>query len=296
MRGGRGRGGARGGARGGRPTGAAMLRSQLVKTLQTSSMKRLHKDYQELKNSTIPLVGVSATPQDDDMFTWCANVKGPEDSAFHGGVFHMHITFPQNYPLSPPSIRLCTPIPHPNVFGNTICLDMLQPKNKQSSWYDGWSSAYTIESVLIQLQSFLFEVPRAHRDLLEGRAGALADNASVSSLGQRRLEMAGAAEATNKYLKAVNDANAFKCDFCRHRGPIEPYPAFNEKADNDEAFIELRDAKTLLKEEFLCYHTRNRLPEVPLGIGVSLSRLPRTGELRSVTPTLDLLSLRAFTK
>lgn len=52
----------------------------------------------------------------------------------------------------------------------------------------------------------------------------------------------------------------------------------------------------MLGEEFLCYHSRCRLPEVSLGIGVSLSRLPRTGEIRSVTPTLDLLSLRAFTK
>ena len=139
-------------------------------------------------------------------------------------------------------------------------------------------------------------MPRAHRDLIEGKRGDLADNVSISSMGRSSVAMAGAAEATNKYLKAVNDANAFRCDKCRHRGPIEPYPPFNDKADSDEAFIELRDAKTLLKDEFLCYHTRNRLPEVPLGIGVSLSRLPRTGEIRSVTPTLDLLSLRAFSK
>jgi hypothetical protein len=52
----------------------------------------------------------------------------------------------------------------------------------------------------------------------------------------------------------------------------------------------------MLAEEFICYHSRSKLPEVSLGIGVSLSRLPRTGEIRSVMPTLDLLSLRAFTK
>jgi hypothetical protein len=58
----------------------------------------------------------------------------------------------------------------------------------------------------------------------------------------------------------------------------------------------LKDEKTLLGEEFLCYHTRNVLPETSLGIGISLSRLPRTGEIRSVTPTLDLLCLRAYSK
>ena len=195
----------------------------------------------------------------------------------------MEITFPQNYPVDPPSIRLKTTIPHPNVFGNTICLDMLQPKKKDSSWYDGWSSAYTVEAVLIQLQSFLFEVPRKLRDIENAK-----ETESVSDFG--------GIDERNKYKKAVDEANEYKCTVCRHRGPIEPFPAFSEKENDESAFVVIRDPKVMLSEEFLCYHTRSRLPECSLGIGVSLSRLPRTGELRSVTPTLDLLSLRAFTK
>ena len=38
------------------------------------------------------------------------------------------------------------------------------------------------------------------------------------------------------------------------------------------------------------------MSEASLGIGVSLSRLPRTGEIRNVNPTLDLLCLKAFIK
>lgn len=98
------------------------------------------------------------------------------------------------------------------------------------------------------------------------------------------------------YKKAVDRANEFKCTECKHRGPIEPFPAFNEKEVDEDAFILAEDPKSLLKEEFLCFHSKNKLPEVSLGVGISLSRLPRTGEIRSVTPTLDLLSLRAFTK
>ena len=105
-----------------------------------------------------------------------------------------------------------------------------------------------------------------------------------------------ASDDRNKYKKAVDLANEFKCEQCRHRGPIEPYPAFNERETDNDAFVVLRDPKVMLAEEFLCYHSRSKLPEVSLGIGVSLSRLPRTGEIRSVMPTLDLLSLRAFTK
>jgi hypothetical protein len=58
----------------------------------------------------------------------------------------------------------------------------------------------------------------------------------------------------------------------------------------------VRDPKQLLLDELICYHTKLNLNEQTLGIGVSLSRLPRTGELRSVKPTLDLLSMRAFQK
>jgi ubiquitin-protein ligase len=65
------------------------------------------------------------------------------------------MSIPKNYPVSPPEITLSTPIPHPNVFGNKLCLDMLETTKNQI--WEGWVPAYTIEAVLIQLQSFLFE-------------------------------------------------------------------------------------------------------------------------------------------
>jgi hypothetical protein len=52
----------------------------------------------------------------------------------------------------------------------------------------------------------------------------------------------------------------------------------------------------LLAEELQCFHTKLKLRDATLGIGVSISRLPRTGEIRLITPTLDLLSMRAFIK
>lgn len=108
--------------------------------------------------------------------------------------------------------------------------------------------------------------------------------------------MAASQDDRSKYEKAVISANEFRCEECGHQGPGTPKPAFNERDQDEASFIVMRDPKTMLADELLCYHSRNRMPEVSLGIGVSMSRLPRTGEIRSVTPTLDLLSLRAFTK
>ncbi len=125
-------------------------------TSQSNSIKRLQKDLKELKDSTLPLVGVSACPLDDNMYVWHGNIKAPKGTVYEGGVFHIELTFPQDYPVSPPTVTLfACQLDHPNVFGSKLCLDMLEP-NKGGKWYEGWNSAYTVESILIQLQSFLF--------------------------------------------------------------------------------------------------------------------------------------------
>lgn len=260
------RGGARGGYAGGRQKQTALMRGKIAISVPLSQ-KRLQKDYQELKDCKIPLVGVAAVPDETSMNVWHANIRGPEGTPYKGGVFHVTINFPQDYPCSPPTITLWTPITHPNVFGTTLCLDLLQ-KNSKGEWYQGWNSAYTVESVLIQLQSFLFEK-------------------KVDALTPQELE---------KYKKEVENANAFKCHSCRHRGSIEPFPVFNDREKVIGDFILLEEPLNLLEKEFVCYHTKTPLAEASLGIGVSLSRLPRTGEIRNVNPTLDLLALKAFTK
>jgi hypothetical protein len=58
----------------------------------------------------------------------------------------------------------------------------------------------------------------------------------------------------------------------------------------------VKTAEDLLAEELVCFHTKLRVKDASLGIGVSINRLPRTGEIRMITPTLDLLSMRAFIK
>jgi len=81
---------------------------------------------------------------------------GPADTCYQGAMLHLEINFPQTYPKDPPVINVLTPFEHPNIFGNILCLDMLQKKEFGEDNI-GWSSAYTVESILIQLQSFLFE-------------------------------------------------------------------------------------------------------------------------------------------
>jgi hypothetical protein len=147
---------------------------------------------------------------------------------------------------------------------------MLEP-NKSGKWYEGWNSAYTVESILIQLQSFLFDT-----------------SSKAGSKGRDREDY------EDKVKAAVDEANSFKCSKCKHRGPIEPYPPFNSNENDIASFCIVRDPLQMLEDELLCFHSRTPLSESTLGIGISMQRLPRTGEIRSVTPSLDLLCLRAF--
>jgi len=228
------------------------------------AMKRLMKDLKEIEENTIPTVGITARPTDKDLFTWRGNLRGPEGTPYHGGVFHIEIKFPELYPSEPPTIRLMTPLTHPNVFGTTVCLDMLNSAEKVL--YQGWTSGYTVQSVLIQLQSFLFETPPK--------------------------------DSEERIKEEVKKANEFRDLTINHKGPLSPYPPFSTKEKDLDNFLLNIEDKELLEQETVCFHTKLRLSknETVMGAGITISRLPRTGEIRSVSTTLDLLSIQAYMK
>jgi ubiquitin-protein ligase len=185
------------------------MRSQIAVS-QTLSMKRLVTDYLALKNSEIPLVGVAAIPDENNLLVWHINIRGQEGTLWQRGVFHMIMTFQKDYPLSPPKIILFTPLSHQNVHlkdrQRIVCLEQLTPKlTDQARWYEGWQSAYTVESILIQLQSFLSEK-------------------SLTTASPAEIEVA---------KQEVDTANAFKCKSCRHKGSIELNPKFAEPLPNE---------------------------------------------------------------
>lgn len=115
----------------GKPMDKALLRVNLVKVEQTNSARRLQKDLKDLEDSTIPLVGVTARPLSSSLYTWHGNLRGPEGTGYEGGVFHIELVFPANYPVAPPTVRLFTPVHHPCV-PNTynIALDILDVTQK----------------------------------------------------------------------------------------------------------------------------------------------------------------------
>ncbi|CRL30474.1 Ubiquitin-conjugating enzyme/RWD-like [Penicillium camemberti] len=112
------------------------------------AMKRLSDEmrtYHNVENKTfLYLRPINA----DDMLLWEAVLKGPDDTPYEGGLWHLSIEMPQNYPLAPPTIHFTTKIIHPNIdFKNgKICFSLLDEE---------WSAVMTLQTTLEALQWLL---------------------------------------------------------------------------------------------------------------------------------------------
>lgn len=115
----------------------------------------------------------AAWPADDDnMFEWHFTVRGPEGTAFEGGIYHGRILLPVEYPFKPPNIIFLTvgsaegeestnqcsdasvrPIRHPQAngrfeVGKKICLSVTghHPEFWRPSWGSGFRQSLVCPS------------------------------------------------------------------------------------------------------------------------------------------------------
>ncbi|KNC82728.1 hypothetical protein SARC_04999, partial [Sphaeroforma arctica JP610] len=59
--------------------------------------------------------GILAGPiSEDNFFEWEAIICGPGGSPYEDGVFASTLSFPRDYPLSPPRMKFTSPMYHPN--------------------------------------------------------------------------------------------------------------------------------------------------------------------------------------
>lgn len=242
---------------------------------------RLSKDLKELKSheDKFPLIGISAFPINNKLEIWHANIKNIaskiisssySSNYYKGIIFHLELVFPENYPLKPPKVKLLnynsSLYSHPSVNSNgEICLDMLNPPTDTP--YSGWTSNYSVYSILLQLQIFFNE----------NYVSSVSDKENISKI------------------------NNYKCS-CGHNGTINICPEikYNEELNNEKSNALFKTSKSIANAENIqnlqCAIKKISFDESPLGYGVSINKLQRTGEIKALVISQELISLKAFTK
>ncbi|KAG8783919.1 hypothetical protein FRB91_000694 [Serendipita sp. 411] len=72
-----------------------------------ASIKRILREARQLQED--PATEFTAGPLEDNLFDWHCTLRGPKDTEFEGGLYHVRITLPPTYPFRPPSLRVLTP-------------------------------------------------------------------------------------------------------------------------------------------------------------------------------------------
>jgi ubiquitin-conjugating enzyme E2 D/E len=113
---------------------------------QRQARRRLEKELTALRHS--PIDGCTAQPSPSDIFSWTATINGPPDTVFAGGVFHLSLLYPPNYPFQPPKVTFVTKIYHPNIDSGTgfVGLSILKEE---------WCPVLTVSKILLSLRAFL---------------------------------------------------------------------------------------------------------------------------------------------
>ncbi|XP_039252991.1 ubiquitin-conjugating enzyme E2 G2-like [Styela clava] len=123
--------------------------------------KRLMAEYKQL--ATQAPEGIVAGPKEEsNYFEWDACIMGPIGTPFEGGVFSAVMTFPSDYPLSPPTMRFTCDMFHPNIYPDgRVCISILHAPGDDPMGYESsaerWSPVQSVEKILLSVISMLAE-------------------------------------------------------------------------------------------------------------------------------------------
>ena len=129
------------------------------KFITSATTKRLLSDVKTIYKNPLDSQGIYYRHDEKDILKGYALVFGPQDSLYDSGAYLFEVTYPDNYPHSPPVLKFCTGDGHvrfnPNLYRNgKVCLSLL------NTWRgEGWSACQTISSVLVTIASILTDKP-----------------------------------------------------------------------------------------------------------------------------------------
>ncbi|KAL9641706.1 hypothetical protein ABK040_007384 [Willaertia magna] len=241
----------------------AIGKTKQLSSIQNVATKRLMKDWKECIEN--PLKGISASPiSENNLFIWHINLKGIPETPWQMAIFHIIMNIPENYPQSPPTLTLSTKIfGHPNIIDNqTICLDILQQNVKNNAD-----------------PSIIF------CNINDPKTYELKKQEWLSSVQW-----------------SVDQSRNYVDKRIKHYPPYKPFPPFNEdiiEKKDVEQQQELSQEEIVMKcirSELFCFFTKQTFEDDVLGFGIYVDKKKQLNNapIKSISSSLDILSLRAF--
>ena len=94
----------------------------------------------------------------------------------------------------------------------------------------------------------------------------------------------------------MKEANNYKSRDCNHGGKLACWPPFSTRESSVEEFLTLDGENDLIRKELKCFHTKLPFTDNQLGLGLKISKIPRTGNIREAETFYDYISIKAFLK
>ena len=132
-------------------------KKNIVITKET--IKRLLKDVKDIITHPLTDNGIYYIHDEDDMLKGYALIIGPQETPYFGGNYFFEITYPSDYPHSPPKVHFSTNGDgirfNPNLYTNgKVCISLL------NTWRgEQWTSCQSISTVLLNLCTLLNNEP-----------------------------------------------------------------------------------------------------------------------------------------
>ena len=127
--------------------------------ISKDTISRLLKDVKHIFKNPLTENGIYYIHDDSDMMKGYALIIGPSDTPYFGGNYFFEITYPFDYPHSPPKVKYCTNGNNirfnPNLYKcGKVCISLL------NTWRgDQWTSCQSISTVLLTLCTLLCNNP-----------------------------------------------------------------------------------------------------------------------------------------
>jgi ubiquitin-protein ligase len=129
--------------------------------------RRLLKDIQRAQETMMKEMGIYYIMDGDTMTRGYALIEGPENTPYEGCLLLFSVSFPNDYPFSPPKVLFLTTDYktrfHPNLYvDGKVCLSILGTYSGPS-----WSGTQSLSTVLLSIQGLLDNNPLSHEPAYE---------------------------------------------------------------------------------------------------------------------------------